>query len=162
MIYEDRLKLNDSQTYLLSKDKISKNSWDVFMKIVESYDIENYLFGELRKKANERGYLTQEEFMVICLWKSVRPKKLFEKNTPEKIKKITQKSFSSTNDLEKIEILRELSGVEIPTASAILCVYNPKKYGVIDIRALEVLKVVNKINRPTLTVQKIGLNTIIV
>ncbi len=105
---------------------------------IDQYDIEKYLFlkgSEWRK----RGWLKKPEFMDICLWKSRRPKNLYEQNKPEKIKECTKKVFTEQNERNKIELLTNLKGVGIPTASAILCITNPEEYPVIDVRCIETL-----------------------
>ncbi len=87
----------------------------------------------------ERGYLTKKEFLEIGMWKSARPKRHYEKNSSEEIKEITSKAFKAISESQKIKILTKLHGVAIPTASAILAIIQPEKYGVIDIRVWQTL-----------------------
>src|SRR3989344_3207992 len=84
-------------------------------------------------EANRRGYLTKEEFLAVCMWKSPRPKKRYLENTEEEIKSITKKALSTKFEKRKIELLTKLRGVSIPVASAILTIANSKDYGIIDI-----------------------------
>lgn len=86
-----------------------------------------------------KGYMTKKEFLEICMWKSPRPKRFYERNTPEKIKKISSEALNAVSESHKIKILTELAGVRIPTASAILAITNPERYGVIDIRVWQTL-----------------------
>ena len=53
-----------------------------------------------------------------------------------------------------MNILCSLSGVGIPTASAILTVIYPQKYAIIDIRCLEILKIVYKYDISTFHSEK--------
>lgn len=52
-----------------------------------------------------------------------------------------------------MKLLTGLSGVSVPTASAILSVINPKSYPVIDIRCVESLKELNLINWKTINIR---------
>jgi len=106
----------------------------------KQYSTEYVLFEELGPQAKKNGFLTQEEFLKICLWKTPRAKKKYLDNTKETIEKTTKKAFAETNEIKKIQTLCKLNGVGIPVASAILTVINPKKYGVIDIRCIQTLK----------------------
>lgn len=90
-------------------------------------------------RAKQRGWLLKEELVSICYWKSARAIRLIESNHPQTIKKITQAAFFSKNETEKMAELIKLRGVGIPMASSILMLTNPASYGVIDIRAWEVL-----------------------
>jgi len=91
------------------------------------------------RPARKRGYLTKKEFLDICNWKSPRPRRHFEKNSEEAIRNITQKAFSTGHEKTKIIRLTKLKGVRIPTASAILALTYPHRYGVIDIRVWQCL-----------------------
>ncbi len=91
------------------------------------------------KNVKERGYLTKEEFVNICMWKSPRPKKLYLNNPEEEIISVTKQVLSTDSEILKIKLLKNLKGIEIPTASAILTILDPDNYGVIDIRAWKLL-----------------------
>jgi hypothetical protein len=108
-------------------------------KFIDQYDWEKQLFIngiEWRKK----GWLSKIEFLEICLWKSRRPKGLYEQNSESEIETITKSAFAQTDELAKINTLTTLIGVSIPTASAILCVTNSMLYPIIDVRCVETLK----------------------
>lgn len=91
------------------------------------------------KDVEKRGYFTKSEFLEMCMWKSPRKKPDYIKNSPTKVKDVSTKVFSTNYDKRKIKLLTSLEGVQIPVASAILMLTNPKKYGVIDIRVWQVL-----------------------
>lgn len=105
---------------------------------IESYDIEKLLYKK-GKDIKLRGWLTKEEFLQICLWKSRRPKKWYILNDTQSIKKLTKKSLACEDEVMKISFLTELKGVSIPTASAILSVIDPSKYPIIDIRCMKTM-----------------------
>jgi thermostable 8-oxoguanine DNA glycosylase len=97
--------------------------------------------------ARKRGYLNKKEFIEIILWKTTgRSVPLAKLNPESKIIKITKQAFCTNYEKRKIEILTSLSGVEVPVASAILTLISPRKYGVIDVRAWQVLYQKKKVN----------------
>jgi len=61
-------------------------------------------------------------------------------NTRENIEINTRKALCMNDEKSKIEILTQLHGVGVPTASAILTVIYPEKYGIIDVRCVIALK----------------------
>ncbi len=106
---------------------------------IENFNIEEQLF----KKGidiKQKGYLTKNEFLNICLWKSRRPKNRYILNSEIEIENITRLALAEKDELLKIEYLTRLKGVLIPTASAILSVVNPQEYPIIDVRCVEALK----------------------
>ena len=105
---------------------------------IDQYDNEKHLFFNGLEWI-KKGWLDKSEFLEICLWKSRRPKNLYEQNNKTAIKEFTKKAFVETDEKLKITLLTNLDGVSIPTASAILSVTNPKDYPVIDIRCVETL-----------------------
>jgi hypothetical protein len=90
---------------------------------IEQYDLEQTIF-KLGKDISKRGWLNRKEFLMICLWKSRRPKGLYVLNSDKDIKRQTKKSLNAKDEKEKIKFLTKLKGVNIPIASAILCITN--------------------------------------
>jgi len=117
--------------------KIFKDKPDLETYIAK-YNVENILFNEIGPKARKEGKLTFRNFLKIGLWKSFRQKPNYMKNK-DTVEKITQEAFLENDEAKKINLLCQLKGVSIPTASAILAVVYPDKYPVIDIRCLETL-----------------------
>lgn len=117
---------------------------------IDQYDQEKQVF-KLGNEIKKRGWLTREEFFRICLWKSRRPKNLYELNTKEEIEEKTKRAFSEIHEVKRMVHLTELKGVRIPTASAILSVYNPEDYPIIDERCIQALKELNLITWSTIT-----------
>lgn len=91
------------------------------------------LFKEF-KSVQKQGYLTKSQLIKILRWKSPRPSKHYEVNTDKNVQEITRLAFATKNENLKIHILTALSGVNYPSASAVLMFYDPKKYPVLDIR----------------------------
>ena len=96
------------------------------------------LIGEFRAVKN-RGYLTKKELERVCQWKSPRAIWLIRENSSYLVRKRTSDAFSTRSEKRKLALLTTLRGVSVPTASAILMLHNPKRYGVIDIRVWELL-----------------------
>jgi len=89
--------------------------------------------------ARRRGYLTKREFLEICRWKSPRALRLCESNSPDRIRRRSATALASRNERTRFNALTDLHGVGAPTASAILTLTNPRRYGVLDIRVWQVL-----------------------
>ena len=86
-----------------------------------------------------RGYLTMGEFVAACPWKSPRPINHIRANTHHRVRKATREALATRSDARRMEALRRLDGVSVPTASAILTLIDPRRYGVIDIRVWQLL-----------------------
>ena len=108
------------------------------------------------KDTIKKGFLTPEELLDICRWKSPRTINKIETDK-DKIKILTSKAFSiKCEDVisirfekvegEKIDILDNIKGVGVPMASAILTLTDPENYGVIDIRVWQVLFRLKKVD----------------
>ena len=107
-------------------------------RYIELYG-ENYIFNVIGQEAKKRGYLYFNDFYEICMWKSARQKKRYIKNKYI-IEEKSKRAFAEKDPTRQMDILCELDGVRIPTASALLTVVYPESYAVIDIRCLEVLR----------------------
>jgi len=105
---------------------------------IRNYNLEEELYknGSIIKR---RGHFTKQEFLLICLWKSRRPKRHYLKNTESQVKRITKAALSCKDEKEKIKILIQLKGVAIPTATALLSVADPTRYPIIDVRCVKSL-----------------------
>jgi hypothetical protein len=89
--------------------------------------------------ARKRGCLTKPELIKVCKWKSARAIRHIQRNRADSIRKATKAAFSTRSEQRKLSLLRNLYGVSTPTASAILMLTNPSRYGVIDIRVWQLL-----------------------
>lgn len=84
----------------------------------------------------ENEYLTKDEFLKVCEWKTPRTKSLCEKNTPEFIEEISKIVLKAQSERLRIEILTLLHGVGWPIASVFLHFAFNDLYPILDRRAL--------------------------
>jgi len=131
---------------------IPDKAWieDLARKYDEDNQKEKELEYEIIKSIDIKGltpsYLTKDTLKKIAKWKSPRVMGHIEKNDEQYVKEVTQVSLSTKNEKLKIEILTLLNGVQIRMASAILLFCFPEQYTVMDYRAWDSLKALNKIN----------------
>ena len=84
----------------------------------------------------QRGYLTKDEFLIVCRWKTARTQKRCRTNSAEFIREVSRCALSSNEDRFRIEVLRLLDGVDWPTASVMLHFFHDDAYPILDFRAL--------------------------
>jgi hypothetical protein len=89
--------------------------------------------------ARDRGSLTRAELLAICDWKSPRAIRHIRANNPEQVRRATKRALDTRSERRRLRALLSLKGVSVPTASAILTLLNPRRYGVIDIRVWQLL-----------------------
>ncbi len=92
-------------------------------------------FEEMGKK----GYLTKDELKRIGAEKSPRRKALLNDNDEGVVQDVTRRAFTANSERHRVEMLRSLHGVDVPTASAILSWTKPDRWPVIDQRAWRTL-----------------------
>jgi len=88
------------------------------------------------KKAGEFG---RAEFLAMCRWKSARSAPQCEANSARAVRLVSRRALGTRDERERLEVLCRLRGVGIPTASAILTLVDPRRYGVLDIRVWKLL-----------------------
>ena len=98
------------------------------------------------KHVRKDKFLSRNELVDICLWKSARAVQHVRRNHPAKIRRLTSASFTSKSERTKLECLTQLYGVGIPMASSILTLIWPERYGVIDIRVWQLLFELGEVN----------------
>ena len=86
-----------------------------------------------------RGVFTRAEFRRMCRWKSPRARLLWEKNSAARIAEVSRAVLATRDERGRMELLTRLVGVGVPMASAILTLIDPRRYGVLDIRAWQFL-----------------------
>ena len=89
----------------------------------------------LRPVVRARGYLTRDEFLEICRWKSPRSKPWRAGNDDFTVRTVTRAAFGTKDESLKIDLLRTLKGVEWPTASTLLHFCDRRPYPILDFRA---------------------------
>jgi hypothetical protein len=91
------------------------------------------------RRARRRGWLTRGEFIAMCRWKSPRATLHYEKNSAARIRAATARALAARSERRRMEHLTALAGVSVPVGSAILTLLDPRRYGVLDIRAWQLL-----------------------
>jgi hypothetical protein len=89
--------------------------------------------------ANKRGHYTRDELILICAWKTERSKSRVATNTETEVEFATARAFRANDEGKRMEALTSLTGVGVPTASALLFFAFPNDYPILDVRALESL-----------------------
>ena len=91
---------------------------------------------ETARKYGGRGYLTREEFLALCKWKTPRSRPKCERNKANLIQEATGIALSSRHEELRNGALMVLHGVSWPTASVILHFWHTDPYPILDFRAL--------------------------
>ncbi len=112
----------------------------------KEYRLEIKIFKSIEGMGSPPLSLTKGILLYIAEWKAARVKGHVNKNDEQYVKEVTQVSLSTKNEKLKIEILTLLNGVQIRMASAILFFCFPEQYTVMDYRAWDSLKALDKIN----------------
>jgi len=91
---------------------------------------------EIKDWLKKHKHLDKKRFVRLCLWKSSRQKRNYNKNKDSLIREITGFSFSTRNEEVRIKSLLVLTGVSYPVASTILHFAFPKRYPIMDFRVI--------------------------
>ena len=104
------------------------------------------LVRELRHVKRARQF-SRAELIKMCRWKSPRATHHYERNTAAAVRRASREALRTRSERRRLEVLTGLAGVSVPTASAILTLIDPRRYGVIDIRAWQLLYRVGAVRR---------------
>jgi hypothetical protein len=85
------------------------------------------------------GRFTRGEFLAMCRWKSPRSRLHYERSGPATIRRVSTAALAARDEQARIAHLVALPGVSVATASAILTLIDPARYGVLDIRCWQLL-----------------------
>jgi hypothetical protein len=85
------------------------------------------------------GRFTRAEFLAMCRWKSPRSRRHYERNSAQMIRRVSRAVLATRSERERMSRLIALPGVSVATASAILTLIDPRRYGVLDIRCWQIL-----------------------
>lgn len=99
--------------------------------------IEKDVFRAYKRK----GYLTKEQFLIVCAWKTPRTKKHCRSNDATLIRQVSAIAKKTRSEQLRIQVWTLLAGVSWPTASVFLHFAFPEKYPILDVRALWSLKI---------------------
>ncbi|MEX2223622.1 MAG: hypothetical protein WEG40_17675, partial [Candidatus Rokuibacteriota bacterium] len=85
------------------------------------------------------GRFTRAEFLAMCRWKSPRSRRHYERNSAAAIRRASAAVLATRSERLRMARLVALPGVSVATASAILTLIDPRRYGVLDIRCWQLL-----------------------
>jgi hypothetical protein len=86
------------------------------------------------------GEFTRKNLLDIFEWKTKgRGRSRIRRNSDEEIADALRLAVSAKTERAALAVLLGLNGVQVPVASAILTAIDPKRYTIIDFRALEAL-----------------------
>jgi hypothetical protein len=91
------------------------------------------------REARRRGFISRDEFLAMCRWKSPRALHHYRRNAEASVREASRRALATRSERRRIEHLIALDGVSVPVASAILTLLDPRRYGVLDIRAWQML-----------------------
>lgn len=121
--------------------------YDKVGQLATLYEFEHFLFTTVHGNVARRGAYAADEFLVVGNWKSHRPIGFYVQNRAERIEERSRAAFARAgqprDQLSEADkpwnVLDQLRGVGIPVASALLTVWHPGQFTVIDFRALHTL-----------------------
>lgn len=121
----------------LSAEKIDKAFVETW---ASKYPVaaERELFERVGPSVAERGHYVRDDFVAVGRWKAARATSRMQRNSKADIEDVTRLAFCA-HDRFKHLVLALLDGVGVPMASALLTVWAPDRFTVIDFRALETL-----------------------
>lgn len=85
---------------------------------------------------DRKGYLTKDEFLTVCAWKTPRSRPRCESNDEAFIEEVSRLVKTTDSERLRIQGWTLLAGVKWPTASVFLHFAFPNKYLIMDFRAL--------------------------
>jgi hypothetical protein len=100
--------------------------------------LENRLLKEVGPRVRTRGYFEWEELREVGIWKSPRAVGYLERNSVDDVSDITRVALAAPWRLRH-RFLLALRGVQRPMASALLTVWRPDEYTVLDVNAVGAL-----------------------
>ena len=119
-------------TFLLQFPESEISDWAHRFEFGGDAEIEN----GVAAPAKEQGFLTRDQFLRICRWKTQRSRKKCEKNDEGMVREATRIALAADHEPIKTAVLRSLNGVDWPTASTILHFCDARPYPILDFRAL--------------------------
>jgi hypothetical protein len=101
-----------------------------------NYPGEELVMQEIAPQIRQQQFVTHEQLVVLCNWKSPRIRTRCAANDPAFIKSVTNTAFATPNERLRLEVLTLLSGVGWPMASVLLHWGHVEPYPILDFRAL--------------------------
>ena len=123
----------------LTKEEIIKANkcYDRWLKKPQPpYQQDENIF-KIMSQAKKRGYMTKDDLVAVAEWKAIRNRGRCKKNSDTTIKQMSKIAFApDCDEAVRITILQTINGVRWAMASVILHFAFPKKYPILDIRAM--------------------------
>lgn len=85
------------------------------------------------------GVFGRRDFIAMCRWKSPRALPHYRRHSAATIRRVSRAVLATRSEARRLALLTDLGGVSVPTASAILTLLDPRRYGVLDIRVWQLL-----------------------
>jgi hypothetical protein len=85
------------------------------------------------------GRFTRAEFRAMCRWTRPGSRRHSERNPAGASRRASVAVLAARSERERMSRLIALPGVSVATASAILTLIDPRRYGVLDIRCWQLL-----------------------
>lgn len=114
-------------------------------KFKKYYDLEEYLFSEVKRSFKEDRYIDCFDFFCIIIWKSNRSKSKIAEGLKDKyggkikdiIPEFTKKIYQEETLEGKLRLLLSVNGIGLAIASAVLTVLYPEGFTIYDFRVCE-------------------------
>ena len=101
------------------------------------------------RRVRRAGEFGRRDFLTMCRWKSPRALLHYRRHSPATVRRVSRAVLATRDEARRMMLLTALKGVSVPTASAILTLLEPRRYGVLDIRVWQLLHTVGAVrSRP--------------
>jgi hypothetical protein len=91
------------------------------------------------------GVFDRTDFLSMCRWKSPRALPHYRRHSATTIRRVSRAVLATRDEDRRLALLTGLAGVSVPTASAILTLLDPRRYGVLDIRVWQLLHAMGEV-----------------
>lgn len=110
---------------------------------------DEHTFPVQSKKLRGKGLLNRQDLYEFADWKSFRNPELVKRNDDNTVRNITRAALELANNKDMpasvpIAVLTTLEGVGVATASVVLTVWDPGRFGIIDVNAWSALNLPSK------------------
>jgi hypothetical protein len=144
MSYPELWKLRDAHFEPDHEDSMAqfKLAFDqsLIPKLAARYSYQEDVDALQAGKGISKGRCTRANLKIIFEWKTNgRGRSRLTKNTDKEISDALKLVTTAKTDRAAIAVLTGLNGVQVPVASAILTAIDPKRFTIIDFRALQAL-----------------------
>ena len=95
--------------------------------------------------ARKAGVFDRQAFLAMCRWKSPRAVRHYRRHSAATIRRVSRAVLATRDESQRLALLTGLGGVSVPTASAILTLLEPRRYGVLDIRVWQLLHAIGAV-----------------